>query len=460
MCKPRYEAQIRYDSDTGGALFRLPVPFKTHSPVKMDGDVPSIPSPSAKAKIVLATLLQFVHEKCIPAESVFAEQLAAQTDRFGAIPPILHELKVQARALGLWNLFLPHEVHARGGTSAGTILSTVEYGHAAEIMGWSPLAAIACNCSAPDTGNMEILLSDGSLEQQERWLTPLLQGSIRSAFLMTEPDVASSDARNICTSIVREGDEYVLNGRKWWATGAMNPECALLCVMGKTDTTASAFRQQSIVLVPRDTRGVTIVRPLTTFGYDDAPEGHAEVLLENVRVPVTNRLGAEGGGFLIAQKRLGRGRIHHCMRAIGLGERCLSELVSRATDTRRQPFGKTIAEHASTQVDLSQARIGLDSARLLVLYAAHLIDSAGQQGARKHIAMVKVLVPRVVLQVIDTAIQVHGGAGVSGDTFLARAWAGMRTLRIADGPDIVHLRTIALLELKQQLDARSMHPRM
>jgi len=404
-----------------------------------------IPPARPPIATALRELAEFIATEVIPAEAEFETELAAATAvgrRWETTPTVVAKLAASARRRGLWNLFLPPDY------AGGPGWTTVEYARAAEMMGWSPLAAVACNCAAPDTGNAEVLIAHGSAEQRSTWLTPLLDGSIRSAFLMTEPDVASSDARNIATSIVRDGDSYVLNGRKWWATGAGSPDCRLLFVMGKTDSGADAMHQHSIVLVPRHTPGVRIVRPLTVFGYDDAPEGHAEVELVDVRVPVANLVGREGDGFVIGQGRLGRGRIHHCMRAVGLGERCLAILLARAIDGSRMPFGRRIAEHATTQATIADCRARLDAARLLVLQAAARLDAVGVRGARKEIAGIKVAVPAAVLAVIDAAIQVHGAAGVSDDTVLARAWAGMRTLRIADGPDVVHQRTAALLELR------------
>ena len=338
-------------------------------------------------------------------------------------------LKMEARRRSLWNLFLP-------ASAGGPGLSNAEYAPFCEAMGWSPLAAEACNCSAPDSGNMETLLHFGSADQKRLWLQPLMQGTMRSAFLMTEPRVASSDARNIATRIERDANgDYIITGRKWWATGALHPNCSLFIVMGLDATLAGApeHSRHTILLVPASSPGIDIVRPLTTFGYDDAPHGHAEIALNAVRVPPSALLGEPGAGFRIGQARLGPGRIHHCMRAIGLAERCLEALLERATDPSRVPFGRRIGEHATVQVDIAESRSDIDAARALVLVTAALIDAHGVPAARKHIALIKVAIPRAALRVIDRAIQVHGAAGVSQDTFLARAWAGMRTLRIADG---------------------------
>lgn len=414
-----------------------------------------------------AVLKAFVLDECIPAEAAFMNDV--KTMGFQQVPPVLDRLKARSKELGLWNLFLPADF------PGGPGLSLEEYAPLCELMGWTPLASEACNCSAPDTGNMELLIKYGSRQQKERWLTPLLEGTIRSAFLMTEPDVASSDgtqkcgrfsqvwmrvfamslaARNVRTTITRHGSEYVINGRKWWSTGFQNPHTELLLVMGKTDPDADPMQQQSIIIVPRSAPGVRLVRSLTVFGYDDAPEGHAEVELCDVRVPLDNLVWAEGKGFEIAQGRLGPGRIHHCMRAVGVAERALAVMVSRASESTRSVFGRLIVEHATTQVDLAESRIDIDTARCLVLNAARMIDRVGAARARKEIAAIKVAVPRLCLRVVDRAIQVHGGAGVGPDTFLPRAFAGLRSLRIADGPDIVHLRTIGLLELRDQ--ARSL----
>jgi acyl-CoA dehydrogenase len=357
-----------------------------------------------------------------------------------AHPPVIEELKSEARSRGLWNLFLPHKTQWTDG------LSNLDYAPLAEIMGRSHLASEACNCSAPDTGNMEILAQFGTAEQQEQWLHPLLEGEIRSAFAMTEPAVASSDATNIATRIDRQGDDYVINGRKWYISGAASDRCTIFILMGKTDPDGPAHRQQSMVLVPRDTPGVTIVRNLTVFGYTDR-EGHCEVTFDDVRVPAANVLGEEGGGFAIAQARLGPGRIHHCMRTIGAAERALELVCQRALS--RVAFGKTIAEQGVWEERIADARIGIDQARLYTLYTAWLMDTAGNKAARTEIAGIKVAVPAMALALIDDAIQVHGAAGVSQDTPLARLYAGIRSLRLADGPDEVHRRTIAQRELRK-----------
>jgi acyl-CoA dehydrogenase len=359
------------------------------------------------------------------------------------VPGVVEELKTKARAQGLWNLFLPHSHDPHHG------LTVTEYATLAEITGWSPeLAPEAINCAAPDTGNMELLDMFATAEQKKMWLEPLLDGRIRSAFAMTEPDVASSDARNIRTSIVKDGGDYVINGTKWWTTGAMDERCQLLIVMGKTNPDAEAHNQQSMVLVPINTPGVKVVRNLTVFGYVDQ-HGHAEVSFTNVRVPVANLLGPEGEGFALAQARLGPGRIHHCMRAIGMAERALSLMIKRSIG--RETFGKALVQQGVIQEWIAQARIDIEQARLLVLKAAWMIDTVGAKDARKEIAAIKVAVPQMAERIIDHAIQSYGGAGVSQDSPLAAMYAGIRTLRIVDGPDEVHIRDIARLEIKPYL---------
>ena len=398
-------------------------------------------TPSARALELRTELEAFMETHVLPAEQVYAEQrrhLAAQ-GRAHDLPPVVEELKAAARARGLWNLFLPSE----------SGLSVLDYAGLAEVTGRSPeIAPEALNCSAPDTGNMEVLHLFGTAEQQQRWLTPLLAGEIRSGFAMTEPDVASSDATNIETSIVRDGDEYVINGRKWWTTGALDPRCAILVLMGQTDPTAEVYRRQSMVLVPMDAPGVTLVRDLSVFGYHEQ-HGHGELSFDQVRVPVTHVLAQEGDGFLIAQARLGPGRVHHCMRAIGMAERALDLLCRRAG--ARVAFGKPVAAQGVWQERVAESRMAIDQARLLVLQAAWLVDTRGPADSetRRQVAAIKVIAPRVACEVIDLAIQVHGAAGVSDDTPLAQMYAFARTLRIADGPDEVHVRSVARSVLRQ-----------
>ena len=400
---------------------------------------------SAKTSEYATKLQAFMDKEVFPAEAVYEHQ-RAQLRAAGkphGLPAVVEELKVKARAQGLWNLFLPHSHDPHHG------LTVTEYASLAEITGWSPeLAPEAINCAAPDTGNMELLDMFATDEQKKMWLEPLLDGRIRSAFAMTEPDVASSDARNIKTSIVKDGGEYVINGTKWWTTGAMDERCQILIVMGKTNPDAEAHNQQSVVLVPMNTPGVKVERNLTVFGYVDQ-HGHAEVSFTNVRVPVANLLGPEGEGFALAQARLGPGRIHHCMRAIGMAERALSLMIKRSIG--RETFGKALVQQGVIQDWIAQARIDIEQARLLVLKAAWMIDTVGAKGARKEIAAIKVAVPQMAERIIDHAIQSHGGAGVCQDTPLAGLYAGIRTLRIVDGPDEVHIRDIARLEIKPYL---------
>jgi acyl-CoA dehydrogenase len=393
----------------------------------------------ARTEELRERLVAFMDEHVYPAEPVFAEQVAAAADPWSR-PPIMADLKREARARGLWNLFLPHPEYGAG-------LTNLQYAPLAEITGRSLwIAPEAVNCAAPDTGNMEILAQFGTEEQRQEWLEPLLAGQIRSAFCMTEPDVASSDAANIALRIDRDGDEYVLNGRKWWSSGAMNPDCRIFIVMGVTDPHAERYRRQSMVLVPRDTPGVRVVRSMHVFGYTDGPHGgHADVIFDDVRVPVSNILLGEGEGFRIAQERLGPGRIHHCMRALGAAERALELLCRRVTG--RVAFGKPIAAQGVVQDWVAEARIRLEMARLLVLKTAWLMDTAGNKAARVEISAIKVAVPEVANWVVDRAIQAHGGGGVSQDFPLAAVWAQIRTLHLADGPDEVHKMAIARREL-------------
>jgi acyl-CoA dehydrogenase len=390
---------------------------------------------SSKVKDFQQRLVAFMDEHIYPNEARYHHEI--EQDRWQPVK-VIEELKPKARAVGLWNLFLPHDAHGAG-------LTNLEYAPLCEIMGRSAMAPEVFNCSAPDTGNMEVLARYGTAEQQERWLKPLLAGEIRSCFSMTEKDVASSDATNIQSSIVRDGTDYVINGRKWWSSGAGDPRCRISIFMGKTDPSAPKHKQQSMILMPLDTPGVKIERMLRVFGYDHAPHGHAEMTFTNVRVPASNILLGEGRGFEIAQGRLGPGRIHHCMRLIGQAERALEMMCRRVKG--RVAFGRPIAEMGTIRADIAQSRMEIDQARLLVLKAAHMMDTVGNKAARAEIAMIKVIAPNVALRVIDRAIQAHGAAGVCQDFELAAMWANSRTLRLADGPDEVHVESIAKLEL-------------
>jgi len=385
-------------------------------------------------------LREFMRDLVEPGERTYWEQHRAAPSRW-SIPPVLDDLKAQARQAGLWNLFLPESEYGAG-------LTNREYAPLCEIMGRSSIGPEVFNCSAPDTGNMEVIVRYGTAEHKKRWLEPLLAGEIRSAFAMTEPDVASSDATNIQARIERQGDEYVINGRKWWTSGAMDPRCKILIFMGKTDPSAPRHLQQSMVLVPMETPGVQVIRPLTVFGYDDAPHGHAEMRFENVRVPVSNVLLGEGRGFEIAQGRLGPGRIHHCMRCIGAAERALEKMCERVSS--RVAFGKALAEQGVVHEWIADSRIEIDQARLLTLHAADMMDRQGNKAARAEIAMIKVVAPNMALRVLDRAIQAYGGAGVDEAAGLAHTWAGLRTLRLADGPDEVHRVTVAKIELAKR----------
>ncbi|MBK7655840.1 MAG: acyl-CoA dehydrogenase family protein [Burkholderiaceae bacterium] len=401
---------------------------------------------SPKTKELQAKLLRFMDEYIYPSEDAYSAELAANTVAGNRWVPLktIENLKPKARAAGLWNLFLPVDSASASGYE-GAGLTNQEYAPLAEIMGRVPWSSEVFNCSAPDTGNMETIARYGDDANKARWLKPLLEGQIRSAFAMTEPDVASSDATNICTKIERDGDDYVINGRKWWTSGANDPRCSVFITMGKSNPDAPRHSQQSMILVPADAKGIRIVRSLTVMGYDDAPHGHAEMYFENVRVPASNILLGEGRGFEIAQGRLGPGRIHHCMRLIGLAERALELMCKRASS--RVAFGKTVAQQTVTQERIAEARCKIDMARLLTLKAAWLMDVAGNKVAKNEIAMIKVVAPSMACQVIDWAMQVHGGGGMCDDFPLASAYAHARTLRFADGPDEVHRNAIAKLEL-------------
>ena len=395
---------------------------------------------SPKVERLRTQLLAFMTREIYPAEAVFERQLAEAPSRW-QIPPVMEELKRKARTEGLWNLFLPE-------SELGAGLTNLEYAPLCEIMGRSPIAPEVFNCSAPDTGNMETLVRYATPAQQEEWLKPLLAGEIRSSFAMTEPAVASSDATNIEARIERDGNQgYVINARKWWTSGAMDPRCKIFILMGKTDPNAPRHQQQSMILVPRDTLGVNVVRALTVFGYDDAPHGHAEVEFKDVRVPFDNILLGEGRGFEIAQGRLGPGRIHHCMRMIGLAERSLEAMVARVKS--RVAFGRPLADQGVIREWIADSRMEIEQARLLTLKAAHMMDTVGNKVAQAEIAMIKVVAPKMLLAVIDRAIQAHGGAGVSQDFGLAYAWARSRVMRIVDGPDEVHKRAVARVELRK-----------
>lgn len=395
---------------------------------------------SEKVKELQHQVTEFMEQYVYPNESVYEQQLNEGVSRW-EIPPIIEELKIKAKEKELWNLFLPESEYGAG-------LSNLEFAPLCEIMGRSPfIAPEVFNCSAPDTGNMEVLVRYGTEQQKKEWLTPLLEGKIRSAFAMTEPLVASSDARNIESSIKRDGDHYVINGRKWWTSGAPDPRCKILIFMGKSNPNAPTYEQQSMILVPIDTPGVKVLRNLNVYGYDDAPHGHGEVLFENVRVPVANMIWGEGKGFAIAQGRLGPGRIHHCMRLIGLAERALESMIERAQS--RVAFGSAISDKGVIRQWIADSRIELEQARLLTLKTAYMMDKVGNKEAKKEIAMIKIVIPEVATKIIDRAIQVHGGGGVSQDFNLARNWTYARIVRLADGPNEVHRESVAKLELKQ-----------
>ncbi|KAI4229899.1 MAG: hypothetical protein L6R36_000545 [Xanthoria steineri] len=403
---------------------------------------------SDRAKETLNLVEKFVEEECIPADTVFHSQIGEGHKRWTTYPPVIDYLKARARKLGLWNLFLPKNHFKEG---AG--FSNLEYGLMAEWLGKSRTASEATNCAAPDTGNMEVLAKYGNDAQKKEWLAPLLEGKIRSAFLMTEPDVASSDATNITLTMKRQGNEYVLNGTKWWSSGAGDPRCKVYIVMGKSDpSNHDSYKQQSVILVAAGTPGVAVQRVLSVYGYDDAPHGHAQIKFENVRVPASNIVLGEGRGFEIIQGRLGPGRIHHAMRSIGAAERALEWMIARVNDTRKKTFGKPLSEHGVLLEWIAKSRLEIDAARLIVLNAAIKIDESNAKGALKEIAEAKVMVPQMALTVIDRAVQAYGGAGVCQDTPLANMWAQIRTLRIADGPDEVHLQQMGKNENKRHRD--------
>ncbi|PWN41383.1 acyl-CoA dehydrogenase [Ceraceosorus guamensis] len=399
------------------------------------------------ARETLTKLIRFVHDECMPAEELYHAQVGIGADRWTTIPPIIEELKTRAKALGLWNLFLSKAHYPKHGVP----LTNLEYGIMAEVMGRAGhFASEATNCAAPDTGNMEVLAKYGNEEQQKTWLLPLLNGEIRSAFAMTERYVASSDATNIRTDIRQEGNDIVINGHKWWISGAGDPRCAVHLLMGKSDAkNENRYAQQSMVIIPANTPGVKVVRPMQVFGYDDAPEGHCEVLYENVRVPLKNLILGWGRGFEIIQGRLGPGRIHHCMRSIGAAERALELMLRRVTDPRKKTFGKQLSEHGTIVADIARSRMEIDGARLLVLSAANMIDSVGAKGALRDIAYAKVVVPNMALGVVDRSMQAHGAEGICQDIPLASAYAQLRTLRYADGPDEVHIQQQGKIELRR-----------
>jgi acyl-CoA dehydrogenase len=403
-----------------------------------------LPPTTEKAESLKRRIVDFMNEHVYPAEKIYSRQLDEAPTRW-SVPPVIEELKAKAKAEGLWNMFLPKREFPDS-------LTNVEYATLCEVMGRSPIASEVFNCSAPDTGNMETIARYGTADHKEQWLKPLMEGEIRSCFGMTEPAVASSDATNIQTEIKRDGDHYIINGRKWWSSGAMDPRCKILIVMGLTNPDAPKHQRQSMILVPMETPGVTVMRALTVFGYDDAPHGHAEVDFKDVRVPASNILLGEGRGFEIAQGRLGPGRIHHCMRCIGVAERALEALCERALS--RVAFGMPIADHGVTHHWIAESRMEIDQARLLTMHAAHMMDTVGNKEAKAEIAMIKVVAPNVAVKVVDRAIQVHGGGGVSQDFHLAKAYSGVRTLRLADGPDEVHRETIAKVELRKYMNKR------